>query len=78
MEIIGLDLHKRETQLCRRQSDGRIVDERIPTSRARFTQTFGALAPATILLEASTESCTKVADWVADHYMRPIRGSWPN
>ena len=37
MEIIGLDLHKRETQLCRRQSDGRIVDERIPTSRARFT-----------------------------------------
>ena len=62
MEIIGLDLHKRETQLCRRQSDGRIVDERIPTSRARFTQTFGALAPATILLEASTES-----EWVAAH-----------
>jgi hypothetical protein len=23
-------------------------------------------------LEASTESCTKVADWVADHYMRPL------
>ena len=56
MEIIGLDLHKRETQLCRQQPDGRIVDERIPTSRVRFTQTFGGVAPARILLEASTES----------------------
>lgn len=62
MEIIGLDLHKRETQLCRQHPDGRIVDERIPTSRARFTQTFGGLAPARILLEASTES-----EWVATH-----------
>jgi transposase len=62
MEIIGLDLHKRESQLCRQQPDGRIVDERIPTSRARFTQTFGGIAPARILLEASTES-----EWVAAH-----------
>lgn len=62
MEIIGLDLHKRETQLCRQLPDGRIVDERIPTSRARFTATFGGLAPARILLEASTES-----EWVAAH-----------
>jgi hypothetical protein len=28
-------------------------------------------------LEASTESCTKVADWVADHYARPLRAAWP-
>ena len=62
MEIIGLDLHKRETQLCRQLPDGRIVDERIPTTRARFTATFGGLAPARILLEASTES-----EWVASH-----------
>jgi hypothetical protein len=27
-------------------------------------------------LEASRESCTKVADWVADHYMRPLRAPW--
>lgn len=27
-------------------------------------------------LRASQESCTKVADWVADHYMKPLRGSW--
>jgi len=58
MEIIGLDLHKRETQLCRRSPDGRIRDERIPTTRERLGAALAA--PATILLEASTES-----EWVA-------------
>jgi hypothetical protein len=27
-------------------------------------------------LQASQESCTKVADWVADHYMRPLKTPW--
>jgi len=27
-------------------------------------------------LEESTKSCTKVADWVADHYMRPLKAPW--
>jgi len=62
MEIIGLDLHKRESQLCRRQPDGRIAQDRILTSRASFSATLGGIAPARILLEASTES-----EWVAAH-----------
>ena len=62
MEIIGLDLHQRESQLCRRSPEGRIAEARIPTTRASFAATFGALAPARILLEASTES-----GWVAAH-----------
>lgn len=62
MEIIGLDLHKRESQLCRRSLDGRITEARIPTTRARFTDALGGIAPARILLEASTES-----EWVATH-----------
>ncbi len=62
MEIIGLDLHKRESQLCRRQPNGHVRHERIPTSRAQFTATLGGIAPARILLEASTES-----EWVATH-----------
>lgn len=62
MEIIGLDLHKRESQLCRKLPDGRITDDRIRTSRASFTATLGGIAPARILLEASTES-----EWVATH-----------
>ncbi len=62
MEIIGLDLHKRESQLCRRSPEGRIADERIPTTRADLSAAFGGRAPARILLEASTES-----EWVAAH-----------
>ena len=58
MEIIGLDLHKRESQLCRKLPSGRVIDERIPTTRPRFAAALPA--PARILLEASTES-----EWVA-------------
>lgn len=60
MEIIGLDLHKRETQLCCRQPDGRLCEERLPTSPAQFRARFAARPPARVLLEASTES-----EWVA-------------
>ncbi len=62
MEIIGLDLHKRESQLSIKADDGSITDRRIATSRERFTAVFGARPPARILLEASTES-----EWVARH-----------
>jgi transposase len=60
MDIIGIDLHKRESQLCVLQTDGTMTEQRIVTSRERFAAIFGAGAPARILLEASTES-----EWVA-------------
>jgi transposase len=62
MEIIGLDLHKRESQLCSKADDGTITDRRVATSRERFTAVFGKRPRARILLEASTESA-----WVARH-----------
>jgi transposase len=62
MEIIGLDLHKRESQLCIRAEDGVITDRRIVTSRERFTAVLGNRASARILLEATTES-----EWAARH-----------
>jgi len=62
MEIIGLDLHKRERQLSIKADDGTITDRRIATSRERFTAVFGERPPTRILLEASTES-----EWVARH-----------
>lgn len=62
MEIIGLDLNKRESQLCIKADDGTITDRRIATSRERFTAVFGERPCARILLEASTES-----EWVARH-----------
>jgi len=60
MDMIGIDLHKRESQLCTLAPDGSVTEQRIVTSRERFTAVFGNRAPARILLEASTES-----EWVA-------------
>ena len=62
MEIIGLDLHQRESQLSIKADDGSITDRRIATSRERFTVVLGGQPRARILLEASTES-----EWVARH-----------
>ena len=62
MEIIGLDLHQRESQLSSKADDGTITDRRIVTSRDRLTAVFGDRPRARILLEASTES-----EWVARH-----------
>lgn len=60
MDIIGIDLHKRESQLCTLRADGTVIEERIVTSRERFTAIFGERPAARILVEASTES-----EWVA-------------
>ena len=62
MDSIGLDLHKRESQLCFGHADGTRSEYRIPTSKPRFTALLGRRPPARVLLEASTES-----EWVAAH-----------
>ncbi|MGH7426795.1 MAG: IS110 family transposase [Candidatus Methylomirabilaceae bacterium] len=62
MDTIGLDLHKRETQLCILTEEGELVERRLVTSRERFTAVLGGRPQARILLEASTES-----EWVARH-----------
>ena len=60
MDTIGLDLHKRESQLSIGHADETITEQRIVTSRERFTAVLGNRPRARILLEASTESA-----WVA-------------
>ena len=62
MDTIGLDLHKRESQLCVLTEAGEIVERRIVTSRERLTAVLGSQPSARILVEASTES-----EWVARH-----------
>ena len=62
MDTIGVDLHKRESQLCIITTEGELIERRIATSRARFTAVLGVRPRARILLEASTES-----EWVARH-----------
>ena len=58
MDTIGLDLHKRESQLSIKAEDGTIIERRIVTSRERFTPVLGTRPHARILLEASTETAT--------------------
>ncbi len=51
MDTIGLDLHKRESQLCIGQGDGRIIELRIATTRERFAAVLGNRPGAKILIE---------------------------
>lgn len=61
MEHIGMDVHKRETQLCIIDSTtGEVTERRIRTERGRFKEVLGERVKAKVLLEASTES-----EWVA-------------
>lgn len=62
MDTIGIDLHKRESQLCILTEAGALIERRIPTSRAHFTEAFSQREASRVLLEASTES-----EWVARH-----------
>ena len=63
MDTIGMDLHKRESQLCILVAQtGEVIERRIATTRERLTAVLGGRLPARILLEASTES-----EWVARH-----------
>jgi len=62
VDSIGIDLHKRESQVCIITDDGELVEQRILTSRDGFTAVLGPRRPARVLLEASTES-----EWVARH-----------
>lgn len=61
MEHIGIDVHKRESQVCIIDSEtGEVVEQRIRTERGRFKEVLGGRERAKVLLEASTES-----EWVA-------------
>ena len=71
MDTIGLDLHKRESQLCILAEDGTVQERRIVTSRERFTAVLGNRPKARILLEASTES-----EWVEQHLETPVEAGW--
>jgi class 3 adenylate cyclase len=60
MEHIGIDVHKRETQICILTEGGELIERRVRTLAERFSEVLGPRPRARILLEASTES-----EWVA-------------
>jgi transposase len=60
VDYVGIDLHKRESQICIETEQGEVLESRIRTDRERFTAVFGGRPRARILIEAMTES-----EWVA-------------
>lgn len=60
MDHIGIDLHKRESQICIETEQGEVIEQRIRTERERFVAVFSSRPRARILIEAMTES-----EWVA-------------
>ncbi len=60
MDHIGIDVHKKESQICILAEGGELIEQRIRTEPERFAAVLGGRPRARILLEASTGS-----EWVA-------------
>ena len=60
MDHIGIDVHKKESQICILKEEGEVIERRIRTDRERLAVMLKDRPPARVLIEASTES-----EWVA-------------
>jgi transposase len=60
MDHIGMDVHKKESQLCMLTEAGELIERRVRSEPERFAAVLGDQPRARILLEASTDS-----EWVA-------------
>src|SRR5262249_40081663 len=60
MDHIGIDVHKRESQICLLAEGGELMERRIRTEPERFAALLGGRARARIAIEAWTDS-----EWVA-------------
>ncbi|OGK77208.1 MAG: hypothetical protein A2X52_02845 [Candidatus Rokubacteria bacterium GWC2_70_16] len=60
MDHIGIDVHKRESQIYILAEGGEVIERRIRTEGERFAAVLGARPRARMLIEASTDS-----EWVA-------------
>ncbi|HEY3118008.1 MAG TPA: IS110 family transposase [Chloroflexota bacterium] len=60
MEHIGIDVDKKESQICILAEGGELLERRLRTEPARFAEVLGDRPRARIVLEASTDS-----EWVA-------------
>ena len=60
MDHIGIDVHKRESQIYILAEGGEVIERRIRTEPERFDAVLGTRARARIVIEASTDS-----EWVA-------------
>ena len=60
MDHIGIDVHKKDSQICILTEHGELLERRIRTEPGRFAEELGPRPRARILIESATES-----EWVA-------------
>jgi transposase len=60
MDHLGIDVHKKDSQICLLAEGGELLEQRIRTEPERFAAVLGERPRACIVLEASTDS-----EWVA-------------
>lgn len=60
MEHIGIDVHKKDSQICILSEEGELLERRVRTEAGRFAEELGHRPRARILIESATES-----EWVA-------------
>ena len=60
MDHLGIDVHKKDSQICILTEAGELIAQRIRTEPQRFAAVLGDRPRARILIEASTDS-----EWVA-------------
>src|SRR3989304_4615773 len=60
MDHIGIDVHKKDSQICILAEGGELIEQRIRTELECFAAVLGARPRARIVIEASTDS-----EWVA-------------
>jgi transposase len=60
MDHIGIDVHKKTSQVCLQTKEGELWERRVATTREALAKLFADRERAKILMEASTDS-----EWVA-------------
>ena len=60
MDHIGIDVHKKDSQICILTEAGELLERRVRTEPDRFAEVLGHRSRARILIESATES-----EWVA-------------
>ena len=76
MDTIGLDLHKRESQLCIGHDDGTVEERRIATSRDRFTAVLNPPQAAIVAVGATEDRAVAVDGELAVRPTMSVTGTF--
>ena len=76
MDHIGIDVRKRESQICILAEGGELIERRIRTEPERFAAVLGTRPRARVLIEASSEFGVRLHA-VAEQFIEELDGCLP-